>query len=72
MRSGIVRPHQYLAELHFYVTRIALYAPEEALMQEIFGDASGSYLNSITCAGDWIPSQHQTTLRLIVYTPLVQ
>jgi hypothetical protein len=24
----------------------------------------------ITCAGDWIPSQHQTTLRLVVYTSL--
>jgi hypothetical protein len=24
----------------------------------------------ITCAGDWIPSQHQTSLRLVVYTTL--
>ncbi len=58
--------------VHFRATHIALYTPEEAPIQEIFGDGSGSYLNLITCAGDWIPSQHQTTLRLVVYTTLVQ
>ncbi len=30
------------------------------------------FLNLITCAGDWIPSQHQTTLRLVVYTYIAQ
>jgi hypothetical protein len=25
-----------------------------------------------TCAGDWIPSQHQTNLRLVVYTSLAK
>ncbi len=58
--------------VHFRVTRIALYAPKEAPIQGIFGDESGSYLNLITCAGDWIPSQHQTTLRLVVFTTLAQ
>lgn len=58
--------------VHFRVTRIALYTPKEAPIQEIFGDESGSYLNLITCAGDWIPSQHQTTLRLVVFTTLAQ
>jgi hypothetical protein len=56
----------------FRVTRIALYHPRQAPIQEIFGDESGSYLNLITCAGDWIASQHQTTLRLVVYTTLVR
>lgn len=56
----------------FRVTRIALYHPRHAPIQEIFGDESGSYLNLITCAGDWIASQHQTALRLVVYTTLVQ
>lgn len=58
--------------VHFRVSRIALYTPKEAPIQEIFGDESGSYLNLITCAGDWIPSQHQTTLRLVVFTTLAQ
>ncbi len=57
--------------LHFRVTRIALYTPQEAPIQDIFGNWGGIYLNLITCAGDWIPSEHQTTLRLVVYTSLV-
>ena len=56
--------------LHFRVTRIALYAPQEAPIQDIFGNGGGTYLNLITCAGDWIPSQHQTNQRLVVYTVL--
>lgn len=57
--------------LHFRVTRIAYYSPNQAPLQDIFGNQGGRYLNLITCAGDWIPSQHQTTLRLVVYTTLV-
>jgi LPXTG-site transpeptidase (sortase) family protein len=56
--------------LHFQVTRIALYAPQTAPIQDIFGNKGGTYLNLITCAGDWIPSEHQTTSRLVVYTSL--
>lgn len=54
----------------FRVIRTALYSPQDAPIQEIFGDESGTYLNLITCAGDWIPSQHQTNLRLVIYTSL--
>jgi len=56
--------------LHFQVTRIAFYTPQEAPIQDIFGNWGGTYLNLVTCAGDWIPSQHQTNLRLVVYTSL--
>jgi sortase (surface protein transpeptidase) len=56
--------------LHFRVTRIALYTPQEAPLQDIFGNRGGIYLNLVTCAGDWIPGEHQTTLRLVVYTSL--
>lgn len=55
---------------HFHVTAVAFYQPQDAPLQEIFGNNAGSFLNLITCAGDWIPSQHQTTLRLVVYTTL--
>jgi LPXTG-site transpeptidase (sortase) family protein len=58
--------------LHFQVTRIELYTPQDAPIQDIFGNWGGTYLNLITCAGDWIPSQHQTNLRLIVYTSLTK
>jgi LPXTG-site transpeptidase (sortase) family protein len=58
--------------LRFKVIRIALYTPQEAPIQDIFGNWGGTYLNLITCAGDWIPSQHQTNLRLVVYTSLAK
>ena len=58
--------------LHFQVTRIAFYTPQDAPIQDIFGNWGGTYLNLITCAGDWIPSQHQTNLRLVVYTSLAK
>src|SRR6266568_1294930 len=48
--------------LHFRVTRIAFYSPQDAPIQDIFGNGGGIYLNLITCAGDWIPSQNQTKL----------
>jgi len=57
--------------LSFRVTEVAYYRPLEAPLQRIFADRSGHYLNLITCAGDWIESQHQTTLRLVIYTSLV-
>jgi sortase (surface protein transpeptidase) len=56
--------------LTFRVLRVVYYPPQEAPLQAIFGNSGGKYLNLITCAGDWIPSQHQTTLRLVVYTVL--
>ena len=56
--------------LHFRVTHIEYYAPDQAPLQDIFGNLGGKYLNLITCAGDWLPSQHQTTLRVVVYTTL--
>ncbi len=58
--------------LRFRATRTAAYPPQEAPVQQIFGDTGGTYLNLITCAGTWIPSQHQTTLRLVVYSTLIQ
>jgi hypothetical protein len=57
--------------MHFRVLRIASYTPQSAPVQDIFGNTGGIYLNLITCAGTWIPSEHQTTMRLVVYTTLV-
>ena len=57
-------------QLRFHVTHIAYFTPQNAPLQDIFGNSSGTYLNLITSAGDWIPDQHQTTLRLVVYTTL--
>lgn len=57
--------------LRYRVTQVAFYTPQAAPLQDIFGNNGGYYLNLITCAGDWIPSQRQTTLRLVVYTQLI-
>ncbi|WP_376794832.1 class F sortase [Thermogemmatispora sp.] len=54
----------------FRVTAVVAYAPERAPLLRIFADRSGHYLNLITCAGTWIPSEHQTTERLVVYSTL--
>ncbi len=59
------------ASSHFRVTQVAFYPPDQAPLQEIFANPGGRFLNLITCAGDWIPSEHQTTLRLVVYTSLI-
>ncbi|MBO0783520.1 MAG: class F sortase [Ktedonobacteraceae bacterium] len=56
--------------LHFRVLNLAFYAPGHAPLQDIFANTSGHYLNLITCAGAWIPTQHQTTQRLVVYASL--
>lgn len=56
---------------HFKTIAMNYYAPDAAPLSVIFGNTSGTYLNLITCAGTWILSQKQTTLRLVVYTTLV-
>lgn len=56
--------------LRFRITSIAYYPPGQAPLMNIFGNQGGRFLNLITCAGDWIPDQHQTTLRLVIYSTL--
>ncbi|MEO8955882.1 MAG: class F sortase [Ktedonobacteraceae bacterium] len=57
--------------LHFRVMNMKYYAPDHAPLRTIFENTTGTFLNLITCAGQWIPNQHQTTLRLVIYTALV-
>lgn len=64
---------------HFKVTALAYYCANTGAqchyppppLSAIFGNTGGTYLNLITCAGVWIPSIKQTTLRLVVYTTLI-
>ena len=58
------------AALHFHVLRSQAYQPDKAPLDKIYADTSGRYLNLITCAGAWLPSQHQTAKRLVVYTQM--
>ncbi len=57
--------------LHFRVMNMKYYTANNAPLHTIFGNMTGTFLNLITCAGQWIPNQHQTTLRLVIYTALV-
>ncbi len=54
--------------LLFHVTHIEAYPVQDAPVQAIFGNTTGRFLNLTTCAGDWIPTQHQRAMRLVVYT----
>ncbi len=56
--------------LRFRVTRIESYPPQNEPVQDVFGNTAGHFLNLTTCAGDWIPTERQTALRLVVYTSL--
>jgi sortase (surface protein transpeptidase) len=56
--------------IQFHIIRMQFYRPQDAPIQDIFGNKAGYFLNLMTCAGDWIPTQHQTALRLVVYAAL--
>ncbi|MBA2678905.1 MAG: class F sortase [Ktedonobacteraceae bacterium] len=66
----VVNPGEKL--LQFRVLKMKYYTPDNAPLHAIFDNRTGTFLNLITCAGNWIPSQHQTTLRLVIYTVLVE
>jgi LPXTG-site transpeptidase (sortase) family protein len=40
-------------------------------LDKIFADSTGTYLNLITCTGEWLPSARTNDKRLVVYTKLV-
>lgn len=56
--------------LHFRVYETQTYTPTEAPTDRIFNDQSGTYLNLITCAGEWDVEAQQPSHRLVVYTRL--
>ncbi len=59
------------ARLHFRVKDIGIYATKDAPNERIFTDASGKYLNLITCAGTWVKDAKSYNQRLVLYTELV-
>jgi len=68
--DSVVVIDAYGKRVRFSVRRVVFYSAETAPFEDIFGSQGGIQLNLITCAGDWIPEQHQTALRLVVYTSL--
>ena len=59
-------------QVNFLVTKMQNYAPNAAPLAQIFGRNDGEYLNLITCAGVWLPTQNQTSQRLVVYTKKIE
>jgi sortase (surface protein transpeptidase) len=54
----------------FHVDRVERFSPYDVPPSDIFGPSQDTHLNLITCAGTWIPAQHQTNQRLVVYATL--
>jgi LPXTG-site transpeptidase (sortase) family protein len=52
----------------FRVMKLHAYAPQEAPLAELFGSASGAYLNLITCNGAWDEAAQSYNQRLVVFT----
>lgn len=59
-------------KLHFRVRQKELYRYDQAPAVRIFNDATGIYLNLITCQGEWVPAARSAENRLVVYTELVK
>lgn len=59
-------------KLHFQVIDKEIYRYDQAPAEKIFNDSTGTYLNLITCQGDWVPEARSAENRLVVYTKLVE
>ena len=58
--------------LHFVVDDVESYPYKSAPSRQIFLSNDGkAHLNLVTCAGTWVQAQHSYTLRLVIYTTLV-
>ena len=58
-------------QLTFMVTKVKTFDYNEST-EEVFASTSESHLNLITCAGDWLPSEHLFNKRTVVFTTLAQ
>lgn len=58
--------------LHFRVIDKQLYRYDKSPVEKIFNDSSGTYLNLITCQGEWVAAARSAENRLVIYTKLVE
>ena len=59
-------------QLRFKVIDKQVYPWDDSPVEKIFNDKSGTYLNLITCQGDWVPAAKSAEFRLVIYTKLVE
>jgi sortase (surface protein transpeptidase) len=57
--------------LHFQVVASAVYDYDASTSDIFAGNATGTRLDLITCAGDWLPSAKLYDKRIVVFTELV-
>lgn len=55
-------------DISTFVVRTTKYYDKDAQPAEVFNSIMGSYLNLITCGGDWEEDQSTYTQRLVVFT----
>ncbi len=58
-------------KVQFRVFKLQSYELSQAPLDQIFTKNDGTYLNLITCSGNWDYSQNQFNQRLVVFTQLV-
>ncbi|OHA91674.1 MAG: hypothetical protein A2758_00085 [Candidatus Zambryskibacteria bacterium RIFCSPHIGHO2_01_FULL_49_18] len=58
--------------LHYKVVDEEIYPYNDAPLKRIFNASDDSYLNLITCQGEWVPEAKSAAFRLVVYTKLVE
>lgn len=59
--------------LHFKVIDEQIYRYDDPKpLEKIFNRADGTYLNLITCAGEWLASAKTNDRRLVIYAQLVE
>ena len=59
-------------KLHFKVIAEEIYPYDKGPLERIFNTTDGTYLNLITCTGDWLASAKTNDKRLVIYTKLVE
>jgi len=59
-------------KLHYKVVDEEIYPYDDAPLERIFNANDASYLNLITCQGEWVPEAKSAANRLVIYAKLVE
>jgi sortase (surface protein transpeptidase) len=69
--DSVVVIDEYSHQLEFVVTAVKTFAYNQPTEEVFFSDTQESRLNLITCAGDWLSTEHLYDKRTVVFTKLV-
>jgi len=58
--------------LRFEVVDKEIYPYDNSPLKRIFNASDGSYLNLITCQGEWVKEAKSARYRLVIYTKLIE